>query len=378
VSEKTLEHIWPQALGGNASPPLFQSNNVCKICNSLSGLWIDGAFIKSCFTSFESAAAARVYFDPQKPGTAPLTYLGVDQEFPNQPNQICERWLGQAGEQIYHVHLDDDDKWYGFAGGDIIKRKNSDAGYACVSLSSQSTYWSLTALHSFAAKFKGARLFSLTHIEGLPAELASMFVDEKGANPEETAAIAWMKARPQGVMQKLRLSIRLDFSDRFLAKLCLGIGSNLFGTDYTSSPYADELRKLLWQKNPTEQDKPKIFGANYFQETNFPKISGHVGCSGAWSILLVSMSQGFGLHVCTPSGRGMTMCIAIDNALWSSQTFEQFRNGAIYYVVPERQLFVGPVSLLHRIAHQNGSFVEPQLAKLEALKCDPASLPKAR
>jgi hypothetical protein len=72
---------------------------------------IDGAFIKSCFTSFESAAAARLYFDPQKPGLAPLTYLEVDQEFPNQPNQTCERWLGQASEKIYHVHLDDDDKW---------------------------------------------------------------------------------------------------------------------------------------------------------------------------------------------------------------------------------------------------------------------------
>ncbi len=49
-SEFSLEHIFPDALGGALLPDaIFKTNDVCIACNSTSGLFIDGPFIKNWF-----------------------------------------------------------------------------------------------------------------------------------------------------------------------------------------------------------------------------------------------------------------------------------------------------------------------------------------
>lgn len=376
--QNSLEHIWPQSLGGATSPPLFQSREVCETCNNLAGLWVDGGFLKSWFISNESAMAARIYLDPKKPGTTPFTYMGGDQEFPNQPEHVCERWIGQAGEHVYHIHLEDDDRWYGYAGGDFIRRGKHDAGRAYLVLTSQNVYWAMTALQSFVVRFKGARLFCLTKVEGMPPNLVAMFTSEREATTTEAAEIAWIKARPDGVQQKIRFSLNLNFSDRFLAKLSLGLGANLFGSSYCSSPYAEELRKLLWLKNSATGEWPNINGANFWQEAELSPLSKYMGWPGAWTISLQGMRDGFGLYLCTPGGRGMTMSISNDNSFWSSSEFQNYHQGVMYFVIPERQVFMGPVALPHYIAHKIGRYVDSQLASLEALKGEPSLLPKPR
>jgi ribosomal protein L30 len=41
------EHIWPDALGGDFLPPeIWRTNDVCGQCNSLSGVFVDGSFIR--------------------------------------------------------------------------------------------------------------------------------------------------------------------------------------------------------------------------------------------------------------------------------------------------------------------------------------------
>jgi len=370
-SAMSLEHIWPQSLGGAASPQLFKSNDVCETCNSLAGLWVDGAFLKSWFVTNESSMSARQYLDPAVPGIAPFHYMGIDQEFPNQAEHICERWTGQAGEHIYHIHLADQDRWYGYAGGDIIRRKKVDAGRAYLVLTSQSTYWNLTALKSFVVQFKGVRLFCLTKVQGMPIDLATVFTNENEASAIENSEIAWIRARPNGAIQQMRASLRLDFSDRFLAKLSLGIGANLFGEAFCSSPYAGELRKLLWPKSATHDDLPKIRGQNFWQENILSAKSLDVGWPGVWTILLNGVREGFALHVCTPGGRGMTMAISEDNQLCSSAEFQSYHLGSMFFAIPARQTFIGPVSLPNFLAHRLGNYNDPILASMEALKCDP-------
>ena len=370
----SLEHIWPQSLGGTASPSLFQSHNVCKTCNDLAGLWIDGAFIKGWFVSNESAMASRLYFDPNSPGIAPLHYMGIDQKFPCEPKQVCERWVGQAGEHIYHIHPEDDDKWYGYAGGDILQRK-ADNGRAYLILTSQNAYWSLTALRSFIAHFKNSRLFCLTQVAGMPENLASSFVNNANATPIETRETNWIKARPDDETHHMRLSLRLDFSDRFLAKLSLGLGANIFSSDYLLSPYAEELRKLLWQRKPNANYTPSVRGTNLWQERNLEPLARFTGWPGAWTILLYGAQEGFLLYLSTPGERGMSMVISDDNSLWTAAEFNAYREGIMYFVIPERGVFIGPVPLPHYLAHRLGNFVDPQLASLEALRIDPTKLP---
>jgi hypothetical protein len=40
------EHIWPDALGGDDLPDFWRTDDVCQKCNNLSGLYVDGAFVK--------------------------------------------------------------------------------------------------------------------------------------------------------------------------------------------------------------------------------------------------------------------------------------------------------------------------------------------
>jgi hypothetical protein len=369
----SLEHIWPRALGGANSPDLFKSNNVCTICNTIAGQWVDGAFLKSWFISHEIAVAARHYLDPLTPGIAPLIYQGVDQEFPTQPGDTCERWLGPAGEHVYHVHLTDDDRWHGYAGGDFIRRKR-DVGRAYIALTASHPYWIVTAIASFISQLSPSRLFCVTPGEGLPPELTKALIPISAATPVEASEIEWTRARPDG-RHVMQLPLRIDFSDRFLAKLALGVGANLFGNTYCQSSYAEELRSLLWHSDSDAEHELRVRGTGFWHAERLAAISTMVGLTGAWTIFLLALREGYSLYLCTPSGRGMTIVISDEMTRWTHCSFRQYHEGVLYCVIPERRLFVGPVSLPRYIAHQNGTRVDPAIAQLEAFRVDRALLP---
>jgi hypothetical protein len=370
-----LEHVWPQALGGADSPTLFQTRDVCQTCNNFAGQWADGAFLKSSFITHERAIAARHYLDPARPGILPLIYRGIDQEFPAQEGELCERWIGPAGEHIYHVHQADHDKWFGYAGGDFVRRKRRDVGRAYIDLTASHPYWLITGLQSFIAYLEPARLFLVTICEGLPDQLTRGLVPELQATPIEAAELDWIRNRPTGSKRPFRMPLRIDFSDRFLAKLALGLGHNIIGSAFHVSPYADELRKLLWRRDPSEGDEIQVLGTGYWQANQFAAVSKMIGLTGAWTILLQAFREGLSASVCTPSGRLMTMVITNDTSLLPRSTLERYHMGELYFAVSQRRMFIGPVELPKYLAHRAGSGVLPAIAELEALKVHESTLP---
>jgi hypothetical protein len=62
-TEFNLEHIWPDAVGGDLLPALFKTREVCERCNSLSGQFVDDALLKSWFGMAERATGWRDYID---------------------------------------------------------------------------------------------------------------------------------------------------------------------------------------------------------------------------------------------------------------------------------------------------------------------------
>ena len=56
-SEFSLEHIWPDKLGGALCSSLFKTRDVCKRCNNVAGVFIDGAFIKSAFLALDQGTS---------------------------------------------------------------------------------------------------------------------------------------------------------------------------------------------------------------------------------------------------------------------------------------------------------------------------------
>jgi hypothetical protein len=75
------------------------------------------------------------------------------------------------------------------------------------------------------------------------------------------------------------------------------------------------------------------------------------------------MHDGFSVSLYTPIGRRMTIVISDDPSLWPSGIFETYYPGLLYFAVPQRSLFVGPVPLPRRLAHGN-----PDARRLEDIE----------
>jgi hypothetical protein len=99
-----LEHIWPCALGGNALPDLWRTDDACKKCNNTAGLFVDGSFIKSWLGSAERWVGARQYISPDRPAAAilPLKYEGVFAEAPynNYPDKPLASPIANKGHAL--------------------------------------------------------------------------------------------------------------------------------------------------------------------------------------------------------------------------------------------------------------------------------------
>src|SRR5438876_7563927 len=92
-ADRSLEHIWPDGLGGDWAPEFFRSREVCGRCNNLLGQFVDGEFQRSFFAGAEQSQGALAFIDTAKPRALPLVYMGVFPEAASE-TEICESWLG--------------------------------------------------------------------------------------------------------------------------------------------------------------------------------------------------------------------------------------------------------------------------------------------
>jgi hypothetical protein len=171
------------------------------------------------------------------------------------------------------------------------------------------------------------------------------------------------------------MPLRVDFADRFLAKLALGLGHTIIGSEFYTSQYAGELRKLLWRRNPSEEGDIKVFGTDYWQGHQFAQSSELIGLAGAWTIMLLAVREGLSVSVCTPGGRLMTMTVSNDFSLLTRSILEMYHLGILYFAIPQRQMFIGPVELPRYLAHRNGSRLLPEIAAVEAMRVDDSTIP---
>jgi HNH endonuclease len=367
------EHIWPRALGGDACPQgVFRTKQVCQNCNTTIGQWVDGAFCKSCFIQHQVGASELQYLDPAVPGILRPIYMGFDTEIPLNSGLVCERWLGAAGDHIYHIHEKDDDRWVVFAGGDFIKRRH-DAGRVYVVFTSHDVYWARTTLGSVKKFFPKAKLRSLTKFVGM--ETRGFLAPDEQLTAAEAAEVEFIYARPDRQLQ--HLPVQFDFADRFLAKLGLGLGHTVLGPAVSASPYSDRLRNLLWSRDADTRDQLGVKGSGYWDARD-PAILKLLNWPGAWCLVMAAMREGFALNVCTPGGRLMTMNASDDPSLWPTDTVAKYYPGLVYIILPQRSAVFGPIPVMQFIAHRTGSWRHPDLAKLDALKIDPAKLPPMR
>src|SRR5712664_1970731 len=99
----SLEHIFPDALGGNLCRSDLEIDRVCARCNNLSGLFIDGNFLRSWLCQNYSFESALKYIDWENGSAVPLMFLGLLDQL-STAQEICEYWTGPCGEHIYYFH----------------------------------------------------------------------------------------------------------------------------------------------------------------------------------------------------------------------------------------------------------------------------------
>ncbi|MFM0236250.1 HNH endonuclease [Paraburkholderia sediminicola] len=367
VAEFSLEHIFPDSLGGSLCSEIFKTRQVCQRCNNLSGLFIDGPFIKSWFRNNHDAIASREYLALDSlDSTLPFIYMGELGAI-STVDEVCESWLGPCGEHVYHFHKRDDERFATYLGGDPIARKK-DAGRAYLALTASHPWWVSLALRSFKTHFRRAQRYALNfHVSDDDAD--HPFVHA----PNETTPTDIEKVRSLGDgPRNVNMSININAEARFMAKIARAVGYNLFGEQFLTTPYAAHLKDAMWEQDPDRGSEIPVYGTGYWEKRD-DHAKDLLSWPGAYTIVLLPNKEKFGLSLFTPTGRSAHIAISDDPSLWREMS--TLHGGQVYIVLPQAKRFVGPVPLLEYAAHVTGSWKQPALLELEACRLDPLLLP---
>jgi hypothetical protein len=370
----SLEHLWPRRLGGVFCSDFFKTRDVCTRCNSIAGLYIDGPFSKSAFVANDAASseALRAFIDPRvSTSTQPLAYMGVAEGIVTSPQETCELWIGACGTQYYHIHdAEEDLHWQAFTGGNPRTRR-SDPGRVYIAFTTMEEDWVSLALRSGFRYFEDAKRYG-----------AGVILGESGGEPYLHRMDAAAEAEAERILampnkKQTQVAINVAFDHRFMAKLALGLGCNLFGTAFAISEYGNSLRGLMRGKTHEERAAFDIRGLNFLDGAK-DSTSEYVAFKGGYTLLILAPRDEMILSVNFPSGRPIHIVMANDPALWSDARFNLYREGAVFVIVPQVERFAGPLRLAPYVSHLHGGPALPELQAIEAMRVASTTLPPCR
>ena len=373
------EHIWPNALGGDfLSRAVWRTDDVCQRCNSISGVFIDGAFIRSWIGQSELSNGAHEYLAGGGDATAlPLDYPGPILGVPLPKGHVADFWAGPCGANIIHIRPDDgDDHWTVYAGGDPRGRK-AKAGRAYMALTSEEEFWILVSLESFRRHFDRAERIVVN--AKIPPDWPFKNLDLNDAiQAEDMKTVdAVINAGRDGSWIRVRPAISLDLGTRMLAKLGLGVGYNLLGNAFLRTDYAEHLRLGMREANAEKRRRIPVRGSGFFGGLGLGGAEEILKWPGGWVLMLNIVSGKLSLSIISPSGRSMTVLISDAQDLLA--TLEPiYARGTVWITVPAAKEAVGPISLSEYLGHQMNAARLPSLVALASKRGDPTKLPPCR
>lgn len=361
-AERSLEHIWPQGLGGAHAPDFFLTTSVCRTCNNLVGLFVDGEYQRSFFMGVESIGAALSFLDDRHPIALPLVFMGVNPT-PHGDGEICEQWLGPRGDKVYFFHGQDRDDFRTYAGGDPIKRRKRDPGRVYLSFSRANIFWIDTVMLSVRAQFPRAelRLLTTTNVPHLLAQTTAESV-------QSVADRAYLEPMWRDKSSSIGMALSLDHALRFQAKMALGFGHALFGAAFAELPYEETLRSILWERDSARRGELPIIGSSIFNPPEPDPIIDRLAYPGAFTIVFNGSRDGVFLTVFSPGGRRLDTQIVPAPVALPSQLLQDHLGSFVVLIVPARATAVGPLPIGHYAMHRLGSLVLDAVARLDALR----------
>jgi hypothetical protein len=367
ASEFSLEHIFPDALGGAICSELFKTRDVCRNCNSISGLFVDGALIKNFFTQNDRSESALNYIDLENPRALPLKYVGWLNSVITDDDKECDLWMGPYGGIVYHRRKKADPKYDTIVGGNPIDNKKF-AGEAYIFAQSTDTYWNVVLLLSVAAHFKQARYISgnidLPPTSGTEKPYFDLPIIEEQEFLDKLKQI-------QGQTHHGKGAIQIGFDQRFLCKFALALGVNRLGQNFLSTRHAKNLRNAFWEKDANRGEIHDIDFTDFFAPQN-DFLDRLLAWDGVHTVLVYPKGDVL-LGIIFLFGRTMMIVpISKDPDLWVNK----IHNGEVYIICQSLNKFVGPIELEDFIAHRIDVESIKELNEIEEKRFDPSTLPK--
>lgn len=371
------EHIWPDALGGDYLPSFWRTD-VCAKCNSMSGVFVDGAFIKSWMGMRERAAGAREYLSPQSPRAMPLNYVGILRNVPQAAGRVTEMWLGPCNETILHIRPENAEEiWDGYLGGDP-RAKKKNAGRVYLIFSTQEMFWIRVVLNSVMKHFKRSARFLVNGEMQAQAGGAAPFSTLDRTDPDIADDLpvvdALLAAGEDSTWIHAKPPILATAANRFLPKLALAIGAKVCGQDFLKTSDAVVLRAAFRQRDDAKRDALPVRGVGYFNEDSRRTLGQILSWTGAWVLMLRVVEGELVLVVATPSGRAMQITVTDDPAC-IRRAIPEYEDGMVWLTIPSLEKAAGPIPLPEYLAHRLRHQVRADLLELEEARIDPRTLP---
>lgn len=312
----SLEHIWPDKLGGNLCRSLV-TNDVCEKCNNVCGLFVDAQFIKSFFIITELGA---------RKGT--FSYLNR-LNIPSVDGNVCDVWLSKGA--VIFQWFPEDEKFVSYSGGNPIKTKRSRAYlYLDASVGSEEGNH---LIHKFYMQFSKATCIAGNFQPDTSEFPKILHVDQaESYRLEQEAIYHYIRGKTNSSTLDIKGTLQLGFEERFMAKLSLGFGYIYLGNSFLDSDTAVNLREFLWKKDPVNRLKVDIKGSGFqLQTEEFDKFFWVKDC---WTVGVIVAAQALWQLVVTPGGHSMTMLISDKPELWEHLGFDEHLDGRLAIINP--------------------------------------------
>ena len=165
----------------------------------------------------------------------------------------------------------------------------------------------------------------------------------------------------------VHLAINVNFDQRFMAKLALGIAYCLFGRKVLETEYGKELRKGLWYREAEcagDGDfMPQIIGSSAWSMKDDEKFSDIIGDEHAVSLIILPIKEGVGMTLSVgKKTSGTIMCASLENL--TEGDLKGLRKGKVILLYKYLQESVS-LSLPDYLAHKIGNFQHPRLKQIE-------------
>lgn len=365
---ENIEHIFPESLGGKACNELFKTRSVCRECNSFCGLWVDGAFLKDSFIKNYKALDDFKYVDFENGSVHSLTYLGrIDTELTND-NEICEAWIGPCADKIFHFHSNSDERFFSYTGGNPISYKK-DPGRVFFFTGTNNPKWFKIALLSFYNHFKKAKRFS-GNAKIKEEKGHQRFFSQSGS--DEMHIIDELKKiinSPTPI--NIKKSGKFDIEQVFFSKISLGLGFNLLGSRFLTTPHAEKLRENIKNSNKNEKVAFNKVCSPFFKSDQGLNVS--LAWEGGHTFVFFSTEKHLVLLLSLFGHQFFQVLISDTPELWAGKN--KFPEKQVYILIPQRSIFKGPIQYDSYISYLNGHSDIPELSELRSLVVDGSTLP---